>query len=439
MKKIGLFAVLVSLLTFSFTVPVQAALSNGTPCKVEGKIEGQFSTAQKTDFLFYSCTKVKSKLVWTEIKYSKSAYAPNGSNYKKLIASRASVIYPGQGKKCVVGDCAIGSVGPAGGIVFYDAGSLKSWGRYLEVAPIGWTGRGNEDITSTWCNPDNIEGDLKSLGNVNSDSKILPFTGQSIGLGKVQTSKMLDKCPLGAALPITNYLGGNTSDWYLPSVDELNELCKFAYGIVGTTNDVRCDSVGNPRLGFSKDLYWSSSQANAKGFPMPAAYGNWFGPTKAFPATAAVDAIPNPRAIRPIRAFGSPADKLADAGIIQPAGVGESSWPVKCPVVIDTQKSAQPQVTAINFKSSDSHFSRLRDNSSSAVTEPSNLIGCYADIGDLENGGSFYSIGSINRDKNGYFWQNGGGDTVGGRIRLELSGSALIATTGDPETISFIK
>jgi hypothetical protein len=438
-KKNLLVTVLATLLTITFASPTQAAITNGSPCKIAGQIEGQFNNSQKSNFLIYSCKKVNTKLVWTEIQYSNSAYAPGSSNYKKLIASRAAVIYPGQGKKCVVGDCAVGSVGPAGGIVFYDAGSLKSWGRYLEVAPIGWTGRGDEDITSTWCNPDNAAGDLKTLGNVNTDSKILPYTGQSIGLGRVQTSKMLQKCPLGAALPVTNYVGGNTSDWYLPSADELNELCKFVYGNLQTSLDVRCDSVGNPRYGFSNDLYWSSSQANSKGFPMPAAFVNWFGPTKSFPAGDSIEPIPNPRAVRPIRAFESPADKLLDAGVVQSAGIGESSWPAKCPVIIDSQKSEQPQITAINFNIDESMFSRLKDNSSSAVTAASNLIGCYANFGQLKNGGGFYSLGSINRDKNGYFWQNGGGDTVGGRIRLTLNGSTLTATTGAPQTISLIK
>ena len=225
----------------------------------------------------------------------------------------------------------------------------------------------------------------------------------------------------------------------MPSVDELNELCKFVYGNLKTTFDVRCDSVGSPHLDFANDLYWSSSQANTKGMPMPASYVNWFGPTKSFQAGSAVEPIPNQRAIRPIRAFGSPSDKLADAGIVQSAGVGDASWPAKCPAVIDSQKSAQPQVTSIIFKSSESKFSRLKDGSGTAVTAPSNLIGCYADLDELKNGGSFYSIGSINRDKNGYFWQNGGGDTVGGRIRLTLNGSVLTSTTGEAETVSLIQ
>ncbi|MCX6532985.1 MAG: hypothetical protein NTW34_02145, partial [Actinobacteria bacterium] len=36
------------------------------------------------------------------------------------------------------GVCAVGDTGPGGGIVFYDAGSVQSWGRYLEAACAGW-------------------------------------------------------------------------------------------------------------------------------------------------------------------------------------------------------------------------------------------------------------------------------------------------------------
>ncbi|MFM8835538.1 MAG: hypothetical protein ACKOFM_01575, partial [Actinomycetota bacterium] len=31
--------------------------------------------------------------------------------------------------------CSVGSVGPGGGVVFYDAGSPQWWGRYLEAWP----------------------------------------------------------------------------------------------------------------------------------------------------------------------------------------------------------------------------------------------------------------------------------------------------------------
>jgi hypothetical protein len=443
MKRNLLAIPLTLLLTIALASPTQATILNGAPCKVAGAIDGQLTqdnTVQDLDFTLYICSKVKSKLVWKPVKDSKSAYSQSGTNYKKLITSRAATIYPGQGKKCVVDDCPIGSVGPGGGIVFYDAGSLKPWGRYLEVAPIGWTGRGNEDITSVWCSEVG-GGPLNPRENINSDSKVIPRAGNSIGSGKALTSKLLDKCPFGAALPVTNYLGGNTADWFLPSADELNELCKYSFGQLKTTVDVMCDSVGTPKGGFAENAYWSSSQANQKGIPTPVAYISNFFSNKVFGenGTYFVEPLVNERAIRPIRAFGSPSEKLADAGVIQLAGVGESGWPVKCPVVIDSQKSPQPQVTAINFNADDSMFLRLKDNSSSAVTTSSNIVGCYANFGQLENGGDFYSVGSINRDKNGYFWQNGGGDTVGGRIRLTLNGSILTATTGEPQTISLIK
>ena len=433
--------VLISLLIIGFSLPTiassQATIKVGTACKVAGQIDAQLTLTQRGFFFFFACTKVNSKLVWKQTKYSESSFAKLSA---KLIAQRAAVVYPGQGKKCVPGDCAIGSIGPAGGIVFYDAGSLKSWGRYLEVAPAGWTGRpeGNDTLT-TWCDPMQEGAAIDFAKDINSDPKILPFTGATFGQGKSLTAKLLAKCPNGAALPVTNYVGGNTADWYLPSADELNALCKFTYGVLNTTPDMICDSTGNPRGEFQDDQYWSSSQGFSYGKPMPAAFVAWFGATKTFPAYSNYEPIQNTRAVRPIRAFGSPSDKLVDAGVIQNAGGGDSSWQSKCPIVMDRQKSTQPQVTAIHFNNDGGTFYRLKDNSSSAVTTSSNLIGCYADLDALKSGGGFQNIGSINRDAAGYFWQNGGGDTVGGRIRLTLNGSVLTATTGDPETISLIQ
>jgi hypothetical protein len=49
---------------------------------------------------------------------------------------------PAQARTCAAGGpCRIGDMGPGGGIVFYDAGSIQPWGRYLEAAPPGWINR----------------------------------------------------------------------------------------------------------------------------------------------------------------------------------------------------------------------------------------------------------------------------------------------------------
>jgi ABC-type lipopolysaccharide export system ATPase subunit len=47
------------------------------------------------------------------------------------------------------GDYKIGDTGPGGGIVFYDAGSVQPWGRYLEAAPAKWF-RG-DDQSDLYC------------------------------------------------------------------------------------------------------------------------------------------------------------------------------------------------------------------------------------------------------------------------------------------------
>ena len=47
------------------------------------------------------------------------------------------------------GDYKIGDAGPGGGIVFYDAGSVQPWGRYLEAAPAKWF-RG-DDASDLYC------------------------------------------------------------------------------------------------------------------------------------------------------------------------------------------------------------------------------------------------------------------------------------------------
>jgi len=119
----------------------------------------------------------------------------------------------------------IGDTGPGGGIVFYDAGSVQPWGRYLEA--------GSELGAEEWC-----------------DSNVdVAGTKRAIGSGAANTTLISAACGSGAANTVSDYDGGGKTDWFLPSKDELNELYE------------KRDSVG----GFEAADYWSSSQNYANG------------------------------------------------------------------------------------------------------------------------------------------------------------------------------
>jgi len=96
------------------------------------------------------------------------------------------------GAVCVAGgSCAIGDTGPGGGIVFYDAGSVQPWGRYLEAAPAGWSG-GPSDPLIGWCS--------------NTDTLIPGAMGTAIGTGAANTANMLAACSSGAANLARSYI-----------------------------------------------------------------------------------------------------------------------------------------------------------------------------------------------------------------------------------------
>ena len=163
---------------------------------------------------------------------------------------------------CIPGsNCPIGSTGPGGGIVFYDAGSQQSWGRYLEFAPVGWAA-GMKNPSFIWCADG--DGSISHLAGSITDVNLKASVGFEVGKGKANTDLMLAGCGSGAANTARAYRGGDKNDWYLPSKDELNELCKFSkYQATGNV-DVRCFRGTSFRGGFVSQYYWSSSEAEGR-------------------------------------------------------------------------------------------------------------------------------------------------------------------------------
>jgi hypothetical protein len=124
----------------------------------------------------------------------------------------------------------IGDLGPAGGIIFYDKGTYEDGWRFLEVAPVltEWTER--------------IWGEKFAVD--------VQGTLSTIGTGKSNTQAIVDLFEISnggdyAARLCADLAYGDYNDWYLPSIDELDELYTTLY----------LESLGD----FSADYYWSST------------------------------------------------------------------------------------------------------------------------------------------------------------------------------------
>ncbi len=125
------------------------------------------------------------------------------------------------------GACIIGDQGPGGGTIFYDAGSVQIWGRYLEVAPV------NAQRQASWgCTGTYIGG-----------------TGTEIGAGKSNSNIVTKACSdtKSAARIAMDFDGGAQTDWFLPSQSELAKL----YSQLLSSDELETEP------------YWSSSEADA--------------------------------------------------------------------------------------------------------------------------------------------------------------------------------
>ena len=193
---------------------------------------------------------------------------------------------------------AVGDTGPGGGIIFYvnTAGfvcgpTLASRCNYLEAAPTSglsaWT-----DASYAWS------------GNT-SASIGATAQGTAIGTGYANTLAIVGQSSGGstgskAGTIARAYSGPNgLSDWYLPSKDELNQMCKWAKGDAWTSDATVCSNGGASALtaaGFDGGSYWSSTEVSGAQYVSTQSFGagstTYFN-TKPFTTIK----------VRPIRAF----------------------------------------------------------------------------------------------------------------------------------------
>jgi hypothetical protein len=186
------------------------------------------------------------------------------------VTTIAPVTTTGDALSCATGGtCAVGDMGPGGGTVFYVASSqFTSTGSacntactYLEAAPNGWI-KSPSYTGQNVCrsSADKFSLDPQCMWSGNTSSFV--STGTGIGTGYANTSAMITQgSTAGTAATIARaFQGGDKTDWFLPSKDELNALCKGTFN--DTVNATCYNKNVTPRNGgFARDDYWSSSSS----------------------------------------------------------------------------------------------------------------------------------------------------------------------------------
>jgi hypothetical protein len=306
----------------SFTVQPQITIQDGYANTVTS------STAVVTATISAGGT-----LIGTTTATASSGVATFGNlGISGTVGTNYAVTYTVEGltlarQSITVTDFAIGSIGPGGGRVFYIAATTFaspgstcnttgiggiSTCKYLEVSPSTWkTGSVASDLGYEWSTNISVSTGqnrtTSSAEGVVANSANEKFNWK-IGQGFYNTSVMkVDGATSAAQAAVLAYEATDSSagQWFIPSTNELNELCKYARG--QTTGDltVKCvagsgtfkstANAGSDLGGFVLGWYWTSSEWAVH------PQGAWYQSFR--DGSQEADGKANALFVRPIRAF----------------------------------------------------------------------------------------------------------------------------------------
>jgi len=91
-------------------------------------------------------------------------------------------------------------------------------------------------------------------------------------MGMANTNRIISRLTAAGSVSTSNYAAGIASaysnigktDWHLPSIYEVNQMCKWQRGVAWTSDATVCSggtlNSGPGVSGFSTNAYWSSSE-----------------------------------------------------------------------------------------------------------------------------------------------------------------------------------
>ena len=281
----------------------------------------------------------------SSVRYPTPAPTPTPTVTAAAASTGSGSSSGGGGANCALGGtCIVGDRGPGGGIVFYvSAANFASVGstcntagaggssvcKYLEVAPATWESAGAlvaDDTLKEWARSSGaapLTGqDLTVLTSLATESGftnratppvIIEQENWKIGKGHYNTSVMNSGGAASTAqAAVLAYAGNSTAgEWFIPSMNELNELCKYARGQTTGVLTVKCTfggtfkstlRAGTDLGGFREDdYYYSSSEYNAMNvYVQFFAEGSQYSTYK---TGLTVTPFTGQRYVRPVRAF----------------------------------------------------------------------------------------------------------------------------------------